>query len=434
MSNGILPVQSVRGTLREWIMNNAFPHTNLGAEFFNRLMNLCAYDYPMTPNLHGAVSAKFGEGVTAIIEGFSALEKPVFNTANRLAIRRIVPDEFYLEFLRLFDCSCCPAILGEYSDEGYLPTDAQIGELAILRYSDDFGGGVINYTIELFEWDGAAWNTVVRVNSTFTSGLATLAEINIQDPNWEVSVDSGATWDVSDHAFSPAVSSFPIWAKNIANGCIYTSVIEVPFEIEYCVSYGEIYVSDFLFNFGTINGADASNPPLVLATYVDWEGNTNIIPSVNDAGGTGNTFFTITLFYPSDSVPPTDLGLYSNDFTDPPVSNQVIPVSYQNCVQNCYQAVFTVDDPTLDGVTSLTSEFGGNIDTDEIMFTDPSWPDQYLAVCIAANFLEPTATMSASLNGNEVTFTICSIVPMASGLWSNDDGTISGPITFTQLP
>ena len=218
MSNGILPVQSVRGTLREWIMNNAFPHTNLGAEFFNRLMNLCNYDYPMSSALQGAVTTKFGLGLVYIINQYTTLTSPKLNTANRLAIRRVVPDEFYLEFIRLFDCDCCPAIIGEYSDEGNLPTDAQIGELAIVRYSYDFGGGVMQYIIQLNEWDGAGWNAVVRVGATFTSGLATLADINIPDPNWEASVDLGATWETSDHNFGSPVTGFPVWFRNTVNG------------------------------------------------------------------------------------------------------------------------------------------------------------------------------------------------------------------------
>jgi hypothetical protein len=316
----------------------------------------------------------------------------------------------------------CPPIIQTVADISLAVDGTVTGQLTVERYIDGDG----NQHIHLYVWDGATWVEDIGTSFRVEGGLIT--EMNIEIANtFEISVDGGVIWDNETITFDPPVASVETWFRNTVNGCVYTNLPIIPLEITYCVEYSLFDNSgDPTFLFGTINGADAGDAVAVAATYANWEGNTSALATYDNS----TIPALIQIFRDSLTPPFVNFGTFQDILANPPVT---IPIDTVSCGSNCYQSVFTVTDVDLDGVTALHSSAGANIDTDEIMFSDPTWAAQYLAICIAAGFLEPTATMTLSLNGNEVTLTICSVAGMAGGDWSNDDGSDSGTFTFTQL-
>lgn len=425
MSNGILPVQSTKPLMREWMLTRLFTDRGLSSEFYNRMMNLCNYDYPMSPDLRGLVESKFGFDMLGTIEQYSTREKPVLNSGLRASIRRVIPDEYYLEFLRLFDCTCCPPIIQTVADISEAVDGTQDGQLTIVRYIDGSG----DQHIHLYYWDGADWILLIDSSSRLTGGVFDTFQFNNPvDSNWFYSLDEGATWlQDTELVLDPPVSSITIWFKNIVNGCIYTNVPQLPLQVSYCVDYFTMDITDPLFFFGTINGIQADDTANVLATYTNWEGNLTAIPFNNFLGSEG----IVSIF--RDSLTPafSNMGTYVPFGGGPPV---VWSPPITLCTTNCYQAVFTAADLSTEGLTAI-SAFGGLDQYDWgtiVPFDDPTASAQNLAGLIAGGFLEPTATLEYSFNGLEVTVTVCTVLTMYQFAWGTN-AMDQGIANFTQL-
>ena len=196
---------------------------------------------------------------------------------------------------------------------------------------------------------------------------------------------------------------------------------------------GQILNTDAVFFFGTINGIQADDTANVLATYTSWQGNPTVIPSIYPQSGVDNEYFSIVIIYDSTSTPPTNVGTYANPFSDPPVVGQIIPVLSTDCQRNCYEAVFTVDDLSTDSLTGLTFNGQAYDYTHDFPMIDPdAAAADYLFWLVTDGVLEPSATVTITLNGLEVTMTICTVRTLTDGAWS-DGVTQQGTFTFTQL-
>lgn len=95
-------------------------------------------------------------------------------------------------------------------------------------------------------------------------------------------------------------------------------------------------------------------------------------------------------------------------------------MSFQNCAPTCYVGVFTVNDLSTDSLTGLVIN-GSNIDyTNDYPLIDPDAAAAvYLAILISDHILEPSATITITLNGLEVTMTICTVNVLTQGAWSD---------------
>jgi hypothetical protein len=320
----------------------------------------------------------------------------------------------------------CPPIIQTVADISLAVDGTVTGQLTVERYIDD----AQNQHVHLYEWDGADWILLIDSSSLYYIDEG-FRDFQFQPSSiiWECSVDEGVTWfPDSTIVFDPPVTSITVWFRNTVNGCVYTNLPIIPLEITYCVEYSLFDNSgDPTFLFGTINGADAGDAVAVAATYANWEGNPTAIATYDNS----ITPALISIF--RDSLTPqfVNFGVFQDILANPPVT---IPIDTVSCISNCYQAVFTVDDLATDSFTGVT--FNNN--TFDITFDSPlidptTAAAAYLAGLISANMLEPTATINITLNGNEVTMTICTVRVLVSGEWSDNPVTHSGTFNFNLI-
>jgi hypothetical protein len=406
---------SVSPELEAYIKTRIFPFNRAqGLEFFDRLMNLCDYDYPMTPDLRGLVQSKFGFDMLHIIEQFGTLWHPVLPPSMRNSIRGIIPDALYLEFIRIFDCDCCPAIIQQIADISYAVDGTAAGQLTVVLAIDESQ----NQLLSIYEWDGANWVVQIDTITRAVDGEFIDYGISIPAGSWELSVDGGVSWTDTNATFDPPVSSFSVMFRNTVTGCTYSGWnMAFPLDI-FCfywsnLSEWSVFVEDgFLVSFGTINGVPTDT---VFLPY-------------------GGQYY-FQQFIDNTLPPITTWGMYNNEFTDPPRVDVPVPVYGSTCGANCYQAVFTVDDVNANSFTQLIYTEGlGSYDYNS--FTALSDPDvaaqTYLNFFLMNQILEPSATWNISLNGNEVTMTVCTVMQLTGGYWGDEVSNL-GTFTFTQL-
>ena len=323
----------------------------------------------------------------------------------------------------------CPPIIQTVADINDAVDGTVIGQLTVERYIS----GETQH-IHLYRWHGASWAAQIDSSSKAVAGFFESFEFSTSAGPWEFSLDAGITWLSADVIFDTPVSVIDTWFRNLDNNCIYSNIPQIPLAI-YCVAQGSILASDPLFFFGTINGIQADVTANVLATYANWEGNTTTITTITpQADISGSPYFVVTMIYDSATTPPTNLGLYVNPFVDPPVVGEIIPVLTTNCVRNCYQAVFNAANLSTEGLTAISAfsrtdyyDWGAIV-----AFDDPTAAAQNLAGLIAVGFLEPTATLTYSFNGFEVTVEICTAKDMYQFSWGTNMAD-SGTANFTQL-
>jgi hypothetical protein len=317
--------------------------------------------------------------------------------------------------LNIFPSDSCPIIIGTYADIYDAPDGTVAKQLAVERYIDGE-----EQHVHLYSWDGAAWILVCDTSSKLESGVFIKYQIGYLDADWGASVDFGATWvETSGDSvtFDPPVTQIDIWFRNTTNNCVYTNLPQLPLNI-YCFYYSNlsdwsVYVEDgFLFSLGTINGVSTDT------LFLPYGG----LPYFQQ--------------FIDNSLPPiTSWGLYNNEFTDPPRVDVPVPVYGSYCGANCYQAIFTVDDVATNSFTQLIYT-GGLESYDYNSFTALSDPDvaaqTYLNFFLMNQILEASATWTISLNGNEVTMTVCTVMQLTGGYWGDEVSNL-GTFTFTQL-
>ncbi len=339
--------------------------------------------------------------------------------------------------------NCCSFQKGMYLPNGVGPTDScppiiqtvadildavdgtVVGQLTVERYVDGDG----NQHVHLYEWDDGQWKSAVETNAFLTAGVYTVVNVPAIEANWQLSTDQGAIWKSGDANVVPPAATVEIWFRNTVNGCIYSNIPQIPLQADYCVEVYEVDVSDPFFFFGTINGIQADDIANVLATYVDWEGNLTSRTFINFATNPMH----IVIFRDALTSPFSNLGVYVPFGGGDPVL--WTPATSINCTPNCYQAVFTVNDLATDGNSSLTVHGTDVFDIDTGSFTpfnDPAAAANDLAVLIAGNVLEPSATLTYEFNGLEVTITLCTIQEVNSGAWSTDVGAET-PFNYTLI-
>lgn len=256
--------------LKAWMLTYLFYDAALSLEFYDRMVNLCNYEYPMTPNLRALVSERFGFDLVHVIEQYKGLESPVLSSSNKAIIRSVIPDEFYLEFIRLFDCSCCPIVIGEYGSIDAAPDGTSVGQLVVVRYITD---DTRNH-IHLYEWNGTIWEIKIDTSSAIDLGFFLKFQIEDLDTLWEVSIDEGVTWlnTVFNYNIDPPQTSITIWFRNTDNGCIYTNLPQIPL----CPTNAGIWPDPLTFPVGNVIGDVvmlASNDGLFIYRNIyEWDG------------------------------------------------------------------------------------------------------------------------------------------------------------------
>ncbi len=306
----------------------------------------------------------------------------------------------------------CPQIIGYYADINDAPAGTNVGDLAVERYVDVSE----NQHIHLYEWNGLNWDGYIDTSFRPVDGLFDEMIINNLDNGWQISLDQGATWitDPANVPIDPPSATVDVWFKKGVTGCIYTNIPQIPLAI-YCVESYLVDTSDPLFFFGLINGVDAGDLGAVLASYTNWDSNPTAIPSVTN----GASGLAIVIFRDSATPAFTNMGVYT-PFDGPPTVDWTPSVI--NCTRNCYRAVFNSTDLDTEGMTSISAMSGddsfnwGSI----IPFSDPTAATQNLAGLITGGFLEPTATMTYTFNGLEVTVDICTVKDMYQFVWGTD--------------
>lgn len=343
-----------------------------------------------------------------------------------MAINRCCRNVIVDTILNIIPLDKCPPIIQEVNDISLAVDGTAVGQLTVERYIDS---GDVQH-IHLYYWDGADWILLIDSSSRFEDGGFNTYEFNnVIDSNWFYSLDDGATWSQDTQTtFDPPVPSITILFRNTLNGCVYTNLPIIPLEITYCVEYSLFDNSgDPTFLFGTINGADAGDAVAVAATYANWEGNTSALAIYDPI----TLPALIQIFRDSITPPFVNFGVFQDILASPPVT---IPIDAVSCGSNCYVGVFTVIDLATDSFTGVTfnnSEFDITFDSPLI---DPiTAAAAYLSELINANILEPTATINITLNGNEVTMTICTVRTLVSGEWSDNPVTHSGTFNFNLI-
>ena len=325
---------------------------------------------------------------------------------------------FHKIIIGVFPVDSCPVIIGEYPSIDDAPDGTYAGELAVERYVENSGGSGRQH-IHVYEWDGAAWIFHIDTSSILNmSGVFT--EFDFEDSlghnQWEYSLDFGVTWSTElKHSFNPFVSQINVWFRNKDNGCVYTNLPQIPLNI-YCSYWSNlndwsVYQEDGgAWYFGTIDG----NP--TDANY----GNYNA------------TIPAFSLIQDNTLPAPANWGLYSNELTAPPRVDVPVPVYNSSCERHCYQAVFEVDDPSIRSFTALNYGLGQIDWPGYIPFTDPTSAEQYLAIYVGSGILEPSATWTVSIDGNEITMVICTVQLLVEGWWG-DEVTTMGSYPFVMI-
>ena len=429
MSNGILPVQSTKPLMREWMLTRLFTDRGLSSEFYNRMMNLCNYDYPMSPDLRGLVESKFGFDMLGTIEQYSTREKPVLNSGLRASIRRVIPDEYYLEFLRLFDCTCCPLIIGEYATYDDIPAGTAVDQLAIVAHVNS---GLFQ-VITLYEWDGAVWASHVTITATTYGGFFTSIDISNDEGDWEVSIDSGATWHAASVLpIDPPQGTLPVWYRNNENGCIYTNVPQLP--LSYCTDWAVVDVGAFFDFTGTFNQITPPNDfPTLLATMIEP------YQLVEGAVGglsynIGDTTMYIQVSRPSSAPVTASLATILDAIGDPVPA----PPTNTTCGLNTYTTQFTPVAPlntiairsmTINGI--IPSASGATIFDAEFV------TDANCAYSIVNNLqtlvgmYDPLMQINIYNSGQTVFVQVQSIYTFTELFWQDATNTESGTAIFT---
>lgn len=322
----------------------------------------------------------------------------------------------------------CPAIIQQVADISYAVDGTAAGQLTVVEYID---GNTGNQVLLVYEWDGADWVLQIDTNAKVIDGEFAIYGISIDAGTWEVSVDGGVSWTDSDFIFDPPVSSFSVQFRNTVTGCTYSGWnMAFPLDINYCVIWSTWNNDeDPAFFVGTISGQSTGESLFILMGF-----NGNPTASyIYDA----STYFFMSV-YDSSTPAATNFGLYSNEFTDPPIVNMPVPIQNTSCERNCYRAVFTVEDLSTQGLTAITSfnnAFTYDVQAPDFEVYDLSLYDSHdIDLLKSVGFLEPAATLTYELNGLEITMTICTIMQLEGSVagW----GTIStndGNATFTKL-
>lgn len=194
-----------------------FLQPGMGLEFFDRVMNLCEYQFPMSPALRTELTYRFGQEILGIIEQYNDKESVKLTQGLRTKIMNgSIPPNLKLEFIRLFDCPCCPASLGVYTTTP-LPDGNVVGD--IIMYADF---NIENHR-EFYWWNGEAWvlaiNFDVLNESPFTDASV---DVTISDSDYEYSVDEGATWNGLT-SLEGGVDTINIWMRKVGTSCIYVN-------------------------------------------------------------------------------------------------------------------------------------------------------------------------------------------------------------------
>lgn len=431
MPNAITPVQSTKPTMREWMLSRLFSDKGLSQEFYNRLMNLCNYDYPMSPSLRGLVESKFGFEMLHTIEQYKDLEKPVLTSGLRGSIRRVIPDEYYLEFLRLFDCSCCPLIIQEVNDIANAVDGTAVGQLTIVRYIDATGF----QNIHLYVWSGVTW--VNDVDCTEKEPIPPYPDFTISIFNaiWQVSLDYGATWLTGDYTFPSPVMSFPVWFKNTVNNCIYSGGdLAMPLN-SYCIDYALI---DGGINFtilGTVNGI---TPPDTAETILATQGEPyqGVVGAFGGNSPQGDSIY-LQVLRTSDTPVTASLATVLDANGDPVAAAPTNTV----CAMHTYTTEFTLDpgdDPadtviramTINGITPMATPYQV-FDTRWVTDADCAY-EIINNLKILLGMYDPQMQISIYVSGQTVFVQVQSIMIFTELTWQNAISLNSGTAIFTQ--
>ena len=186
--------------LENYIKNHLLLQSDLGLECFDRLMNLCEYQFPMSPNLRMELSIRFGFDIIGIIEQYNDKSVVKLTQDIRTKIINIVPRNLQLEFIRLFDCPCCAEIIQTVTNIADAVDGTVVGQLTVERY--EISG---DYHIHLYYWNNSDWTIILDTSSLYQSadpaGFYDY-QFNKFSNNWQYSLDQGQTWtDTEDYIF-----------------------------------------------------------------------------------------------------------------------------------------------------------------------------------------------------------------------------------------
>lgn len=199
-----------------------------------------------------------------------------------------------------------------------------------------------------------------------------------------------------------------------------------PAEPEWCYQWAEF---DYVYTT-EINGVnitmltDDAIYQAIVGLYNDYQGVVGVRAGMQK--NPSNQTWYIQVFRPYGTPPFATLGTYVDGF-DPenPVTYDIIPNNEECVAPTTYEAVFTPNDPSL---TSFVEEFivdglvwdgtpGGlcypafDIITENDFFT--------VLNNTQGNVFEPGATFNISINGNEVTVQLTTIIQPTSWEWGN---------------
>ena len=419
MSNGITPAQSTQPDLESFIKTRLFPFNQaISLEFYDRLMNLCNYEYPMTPDLKMWVERMFGQEMIHTIEQYRDLEIVRLSVGLKQVIRRIIPDQFYLEFIRLFDCDCCPTIIGEYNSILDVPSGTYVGQLAVERYID----GSESQHIHLYEWDGSGWINNIDSSATLTSGLFDNFKFSLTIGSWDYSIDNGTTW-LADPGFifDPPVPSITVWFRNTINGCIYTNLPLLP--LAYCTDWAVIDGGNNFFFFGSVNGVTPPDQAGILATMGEpYQSVQGAFGGV--VYGSGSNTIYLQVSRPTGLAVTASLATVLDENGDP-VS--AVPTN-TTCTQNCYTLTqLLAEDPSTYTIDSITINGVALALTSSIYITDAGCADEVKSQIATYGVYDPQLSITIFVSGQNVTVQVLSILSFESMNFQSDLGELLNP-------
>lgn len=207
-----------------------------------------------------------------------------------------------------------------------------------------------------------------------------------------------------------------------------------PVESNWCVQWGAITWSPF-FPCGIDNEVNGSTDSgaicggrFVLTDFRFPDHTFYYDVSAN----VGNTSY-VQIIRPSSDPALDDLGTYSYDVFGNPSGPITITPTGQNCVLRTFQAIFEVEDPATEGLSSMVfDDFSYDITVPFYPFDTPNVGDLYLNDNISTSRIGPEGTVDVQINGTEITLTVVSLLGIVSGSYSTDIGSQT-PFNFTEI-
>lgn len=206
-------------------------------------------------------------------------------------------------------------------------------------------------------------------------------------------------------------------------GIIETTPPEPPVESNWCVQW-VLNANQALFPCNNdavdVNGNTNSGEVCAGLFFItDFNGNANHTFYYDNQGSN----WYVQVIRPSSDPSLETLGTYAYDalgFSFGPYN--IIPTD-QNCVLRTFQAVFNVNDPSTEGLSSMVfDDFSYDITVPFYPFDTPNAGDLYLNDNIGTARIGPESSVDVQINGNEITLTIVSLIGIVSGSYSTDVG------------